>query len=305
MRAAFIRTLSELARRDPRVALLTGDLGYTVVEPFAEEFPDRFFNVGVAEQNMVGIATGMAEAGLLPFTYSIATFSALRPYEFIRNGPVAHRLPVRVVGVGGGFEYGHAGFTHHALEDLAALRVFPELALIVPADGEQASAAMRATYDRPGPIYYRLGKEDRELVPGLGGRFRLGRLELLAEGDDALAFVAVGPIVLEALAAASALAGEGLRASVAVVSSLNPAPEGDLVALLRRHRAVLALEEHYRVGGLGSLVSELAAEHGLGCRVERCGVAERPRVSGSRGHLRRLCRISSEALVERARALAG
>jgi transketolase len=302
MRAAFIKTLMSLAGRDPRVMLLTGDLGYTVVEPFAEAFPDRFYNVGVAEQNMVGLATGMAEAGLLPFSYSIATFSALRPYEFIRNGPVAHQLPVRVVGVGGGFEYGHAGFTHHALEDIGALRLFPQLAVIVPADGAQAAAAMQATFDRPGPIYYRLGKEDREVVQGLDGRFRLGRLELLAEGD-AVALIATGPIVLEALAAASVLRERGVRPSVAVVSSFNPSPVDDLAELLRGHRIALTIEEHYRVGGLGSLVSEIVAERGLGCRVERCGVDVRPPVSGSRDHLRRLCRISGDALVERALAL--
>src|SRR5579864_4783610 len=113
MRQRFIRTLIDLAAADSRVVLLTGDLGYTVVEPFNERFPDRFFNLGVAEQNMVGVATGLAEAGYIPFVYSIATFASLRPFEFIRNGPVAHRLPVRIVGIGMGFEYGHDGPTHH------------------------------------------------------------------------------------------------------------------------------------------------------------------------------------------------
>src|SRR5215207_10205432 len=106
MRPQFAQGILELADRDDRVVLLTGDLGYTVLEPFAERFPDRFYNVGVAEQNMVGLATGLAEAGFVPFCYSIATFGTLRPYEFIRNGPLAHDLPVRIVGVGGGFDYG-------------------------------------------------------------------------------------------------------------------------------------------------------------------------------------------------------
>src|SRR4051812_22287055 len=118
MRAAFLRTLTELAARDERIVLLTGDLGFAAIEPFKDTFPERFFNVGVAEQNMIGIATGLAEAGFLPFAYSIATFAVLRPFEFIRNGPIMHDLPVRIVGVGGGFEYGHAGPTHHALEDV-------------------------------------------------------------------------------------------------------------------------------------------------------------------------------------------
>ena len=128
MRYAFVTTLLELAERDERILLLTGDLGFTVLEPFAEKFPyrsdlrrNRFFNVGVAEQNMVGVGTGLAEAGYIPFLYSIATFAAIRPYEFIRNGPALHRLPVRIVGVGGGFEYGSAGPTHWALEDIALM----------------------------------------------------------------------------------------------------------------------------------------------------------------------------------------
>src|SRR5262245_52293790 len=124
----------ELAERDPRVLLLTGDLGFRALEPFAARFPGRFFNVGAAEQNMVGLATGLAEAGFVPFVYSIAPFATLRPFEFIRNGPVLHRLPVRVVGTGGGFEYGVAGPTHHALEDVGTLRTQPGLTVLAPAD---------------------------------------------------------------------------------------------------------------------------------------------------------------------------
>src|SRR5256712_11111775 len=127
MRRAFVNTLVELAERDPRILLLTGDLGYVALEPFAERFPDRFFNVGVAEQNMVGLATGLAEAGFTPFVYSIATFASMRPYEFIRNGPVLHELPVRIVGMGGGLDYGPNGMTHYALEDVALMRAQPEL----------------------------------------------------------------------------------------------------------------------------------------------------------------------------------
>ena len=126
MRQAFIAELVACAARDPRVMLLTADLGFMVVEPFARAFPDRFVNVGVAEQNMIGIATGLAEAGFTPFCYSIAAFATQRPYEFIRNGPVAHGLPVRIVGIGGGFDYGSAGATHQRL--LAAYRkVWPTL----------------------------------------------------------------------------------------------------------------------------------------------------------------------------------
>src|SRR2546422_6362625 len=141
MRGAFIRGLVEIADRDPRVLLVTGDLGFTVIEPFADRYPERFFNAGVSEQNMVGLATGLAEAGRIPFVYSIATFATLRPYEFIRNGPIAHHLPVRIVGIGGGFDYRTQGLTHHALEDIGVLRVQPGITIVAPADATQKASA--------------------------------------------------------------------------------------------------------------------------------------------------------------------
>src|SRR5215831_18622294 len=134
MRKASVETLADIARSDERVVLLTGDLGFMVLEPFMKAFPERFLNAGVAEQNMVGMATGLAEAGYIPFVYSIVPFSVLRPFEFIRNGPIYHRLPVRVVGIGEGFDYGHNGFTHFALEDVGTMRIQPGITTMVPAD---------------------------------------------------------------------------------------------------------------------------------------------------------------------------
>jgi len=300
MRGAFTRTLLELAEQDPRILLLTGDLGYTVLEPFAERFPDRFFNVGVAEQNMVGLATGLAEAGLIPFCYSIATFISLRPYEFIRNGPILQRLPVRIVGVGGGFEYGTAGATHHALEDVGVMRLQPGLTVIAPADYEQARTAVLATWARPGPIYYRLGKDDKTTVPGLGGRFELGRAQLIRDGTD-LMIITMGSVASEAASAAAALADQGISCTVGVVASVNPAPVDDLAALLARFPLVLTVEAHYVTGAVGSLVSEVVAERGLGCRVVRCGVRVTPDgLSGSQGYLHQMHGLSSNAIVRTA-----
>ncbi|RVC72585.1 hypothetical protein EN745_34195 [Mesorhizobium sp. M4A.F.Ca.ET.022.05.2.1] len=170
MRREFIAKLCELAARDPRIMLLTADLGFSVVEPFAQAYPDRFVNVGVAEQNMIGIATGLAEAGFLPFCYSIATFATLRPYEFIRNGPVAHELPVRIVGVGGGFDYGTGGSTHHSLEDIAVMRALPGMMVLAPVDGPQAAAALDCVWSAPSPVYFRLGKDSPQGAIS-GGRF--------------------------------------------------------------------------------------------------------------------------------------
>lgn len=298
MRAAFAATLLELAERDPRILLLTGDMGFAVLEPFAERFPERFFNVGVAEQNMVGLATGLAEAGHVTFTYSIATFASLRPYEFVRNGPALHELPVRMVGIGGAFDYGPNGISHFALEDVGVMRLQPHVTVVVPADAAQTRPALRALDDVEGPVYLRLGKQ-ADPVPGLHGRFRLGRAELIGEGTD-VAILTMGTVAAEGVRAAERLAEVGVNATVAVVSSFNPAPVDDLVALLETVPLAVTLEAHYATGGLGSFVAELMADRGLAGRLVRCGVVGMPsgRV-GSQRYLHAQHGLDAESVVER------
>lgn len=303
MRNSFIKELADIASENERVVLLTADLGYTVLEEFADRNPKQFFNVGVAEQNMLGVATGLAEAGFIPFAYSIATFATLRPYEFIRNGPVLHNLPVRIVGVGGGFEYGAAGPTHHALEDIAVLRVFPDLTIVAPADVAQAKTALRSTWENSGPVYYRLGKNEKASVAGLDGRFTLGRAETARSGKDLL-IISTGAIATEASAAAEMLAAEGISCELVVAASINPSPEADLVAALERFPVALTVEAHYISGGLGSLVSEIVAEQGVACRIERCGVRTGWRgVGGGESYLNRMHGISSDTIAERVRTV--
>lgn len=299
MRATFVRTLVELAEEDERIVLLTGDLGFTVVEPFAERFPDRFFNVGVAEQNMLGVATGLAEAGFVPFTYSIATFVTLRSYEFVRNGPVLHRLPVRIVGVGGGLEYGMNGLTHYALEDIAVMRAQPGMTVLAPADFEQARSALIESRSVPGPIYFRLGKNETEKVPDLDGRLRLGAVEQIGDGHE-IAVVASGSIAREARSAVELLETQGRRSRLIVAACLNPSPTKALVAALRNVAVAITVEAHYLSGGLGSLVSEVVAESELGCRVVRCGVEGIPDRVGSEAFLNDLHGLSASAIARTA-----
>jgi transketolase len=303
MRGTFIRTLTELAEKDRRIFLLTGDLGFMALEPFIERFPDRYINVGVAEQNMVGLATGLAEAGFIPFCYSIVTFACLRPYEFIRNGPLAHRLPVRIVGVGGGMEYGHNGVTHYGLEDIAVMRTQPGMTLVAPADAAQTANALKQTYQLPGAVYYRLGKDDRIPVPGLDGRFSLGNNEVVRDGRDILV-ISTGAITVEACKMADQLAAQGVGARVVVVSTLNPAPTQDLVAHLRDFRRVIAVEAHYQNGGLGSLVAETIAENRLNCTLVRRSVQDMPDgTSGSQAFMQRKNGIDDEALITTAKTM--
>lgn len=296
MRTALLKSLCELAAADPRVMLLTADLGWSVVEPFAKAFPDRFLNVGVAEQNMLGVATGLAIEGKVPFVYSIATFSSMRCYEQFRDGPVLHQLPVRVIGVGGGFSYGHAGPTHHAIEDLTIARTQPGATVLAPADPAQTRSVILNSRDIPGPIYLRVDKGSYPDLPGLDGRFELDTPELVRAGRDVL-FLAIGSIAHEALRAADALHRRGVGAAVAVLAHLGFSPGERLVALLRQHHTVLTVEEGSVAGGLGSLVAETVAHHGLRCRVHAHGVRRNlDHVTGSMDHLRRLHGIDAASL---------
>ena len=207
MRKQFVSTLIDIADRDERVVLLTADLGFMVLEPFADRHPDRFFNVGVAEANMMSLAAGMAHEGLIPFCYSIATFASMRGYEQFRNGAVLHQLAVRIVAIGGGFAYGTAGPTHHALEDIALMRVQPGVGIIAPADDGQVDRALRDHYARPQPMYLRLAKETAS-HPELNGRFRWGRLEVIGDGE--IAIVAIGSMTGVALEARRRLQAGGI-----------------------------------------------------------------------------------------------
>jgi len=259
----------ELAKNDRRILLLTGDLGYLVVEPFVELFPDRFINVGVAEQNMVGIATGLAEAGLIPFVYSIAPFAALRPFEFIRNGPVYHQLPVRIVGVGQGVEYGFNGNSHFGVDDIGVLRTQPGLTIIAPADDIQTKTAIEKTHALAGPVYFRLSKDSFE-IPDLSRDFELGQTQHIGTGKDVL-LISSGAITREAIRAADLLKEQGFSTTILIIASIAPAPIAELAAALSSFAHVFTLESHYITGGIGSLVAEVVAEHGLDVQVIRLG----------------------------------
>lgn len=298
MRAAFIRTLVELAKNDPRILLLTGDMGYMVIEPFVEQFPTRFINVGVAEQNMIGTANGLAEAGFIPFVYSITPFAVLRPFEMIRNGPVYHQFPVRIVGIGQGVEYGINGHSHYALEDVGVLRTQPSLNIIAPADDAQAASALQKTWDMPGPVYYRLSKETVN-IPALDGTFELGRAQTIRDGKDAL-IISSGAITGSAIRAAQLLEAQGVQCAIVVVASIAPPPIADLVGALARFSNVFTVEAHYTSGGVGSLIAEIIAENGIATRLTRFGFETiQSQAVGSTAYLEAANGLSPEQIAER------
>jgi len=294
-----VQAIVDAAESDGRIALLTGDLGFMALEPFRDRFPDRFFNVGVAEQNMVGLATGLAESGFRPFCYSIVPFAVFRPYEFIRDGPVLHGLPVTIVGMGGGFEYGTAGPSHFGIEDVGVMRLLQDMAVIAPADGAQATTAVHALKEWPGPAYLRLGKNDRLSVPGLDGRFEFGRVQQVREGTDVVLF-AMGAIASSVVESADQLGGQGISVSVVVVSSVVPPPVDDIRSLVSTHRLAVTVEAHVTTGGIGSLVAETIADNAATCRLLRLGVEHPYGVrGGSEEFLHRIHGLSPGAVAAR------
>ncbi len=299
MRTAFIQALARHARENPRIFLVVGDLGYSVVEPFAKEFPDRFLNAGVAEQNMTGIAAGLAAEGYHVFTYSIANFPTLRCLEQIRNDVCYHNLPVTIVAVGSGLAYGNLGFSHHGIQDIATMRCMPNLTLASPADPGETRACLGHLLQHPGPSYLRLGKAGEPALHSLP-LAGLAPIEVIS-GDRPLAIVATGSILAVALEAAEELAREAIRPSVFSVPFLTPTDQGAF-SRIWNCRNVISLEEHVLAGGLGSLLRELAPD-GIRFRSLAVNPAAAHEV-GSQSYLRQRNGLTAAALLAAARTLA-
>jgi transketolase len=259
MRNAFLDTLYELALHDARIMFITGDLGFRVVEKFMENRPNQFLNAGVAEQNMTGIAVGMALSGRICCTYSIANFPTLRCLEQIRNDICYHDANVKVVSVGGGFAYGAMSVTHHAMEDLGVMRCLPNLMVIAPGDPVETRAATRAIVAHKGPVYLRLGKAGEPTVHPGEISFQIGKAIRCREGDD-VTLISTGGMLWTAVQAAEKLAADGIQTRVLSMHTLKPLDEEAVLVAARTTGAVLTLEEHSIVGGLGSAVAELFAE---------------------------------------------
>jgi transketolase len=274
MRTAFIDTLCTLAEGDERIWLLTGDLGYSVLERFAVRFPDRYVNVGVAEQNMTGMAAGLARSGKIVFTYSIANFPTLRCLEQIRNDVCYHQANVKVVAVGGGFAYGSLGYSHHGLEDLGIMRTLPHMTVIAPGDPAETQLATRAVVQWPGPCYLRIGKAGEPKVHETEPPFQVGRAITVRPGSD-VTLISTGAILKETLATAEQLTADGIDARVLSMHTLKPLDKDAIHRASRETSAIVTVEEHSIIGGLGSAVAEVLAELGPSrLRFRRFGVPD-------------------------------
>jgi transketolase len=272
MRTETIDALTDYARAHPDVMLLTADLGYSVLERFAEALPAQYANVGVCEQAMAGIAAGLALSGRRVVIYSIANFPTLRCLEQLRNDVGYHDLPVTVIAVGGGLAYGAQGYTHHGVEDLAIMAMLPNMMVTCPADPHEACALLPQLLDRRRPAYLRLGRAGEAVLHAPGTPITLGQASWLRHGTD-IALLATGPILGRALAAANALAGEGVSVGVASFPTVRPL-DAAAVRAPADYRAVLTIEEHAVEGGFGSRVAEALFTAGLSPRFGKFGVTD-------------------------------
>lgn len=295
MRTAFINELILQARVNPKIFLVVGDLGFSVIEPFAEEFPDRYLNAGVAEQNMTTVAAGLASEGYHVFTYSIANFPTLRCLEQIRNDIAYHNLPVTITAVGGGVAYGNLGYSHHAVQDIAVMRTLPNLTVFSPADPGETTECLRLILQRGRPSYLRLGKAGEtklhESHDVTKGPIRL------RDGTAAVAFVATGSVLKSALQAADILALRGMEIAVYSCPVLSNEMPGNFKPLWR-HQKIISVEEHGFAGGLGSFLKELCPAD---VEVHLAAIPEsNAALVGSQEFLRKQAGIDADSLAQHA-----
>ena len=259
-RETFGRTLLELGRENPDIVVLGGDLNKsTVINLFAEEFPDRFFDTGPAEQNMMSIAAGLASSGKTVFASTFAVFGSGRPYDQIRIGISQARLNVKIVVTHAGITTGEDGMSAHGIEDLSLMCALPSFTVIVPADGPETAQAVRKAAATPGPFYVRLSRPATPIVHEGDFDFTIGRAEALRQGGDAT-IIACGTMVNTALAAAQTLDAEGIDCRVLNMSTLQPIDAEAIAAAARETGAIVTAEEHLRHGGLSSIVAQTLAE---------------------------------------------
>lgn len=301
-RDVFGETLVELCNEDARVVVLDGDLANsTKSDKVALARPDRFFMMGIAEQNLAGVAAGMATVGLIPWVSSFAAFLASRDLDQIRVVIAQPRLNVKLAAHYSGILTGYTGKTHQVVNDIAIMRSMPNMTVIAPCDGEETRAAIRAATSWQGPVYMRLTRDPVRTATTPGAAFEVGRAYLMKEGTD-LAIVSTGTQTVRALEAADLLLQEGIGASVLHVPTIKPLDEEAIVALARRVPAVLACEEHSVLGGLGGAVAEVLAAHHP-TRVTRLGIRDVDGESAPNDALLEKYGLNSQAIATHAREL--
>lgn len=302
MRKVCLDTMESLGRQFPDFITMGAD-GRSIFERFAKSFSNRYVDVGISEQNLIGVATGLARSGRVVFVSAIASFLLRRAYEQIRIDICNANLPVKMVGVGGGVSYGALGSTHHMIEDIALVRSLPNMAVFIPSDAHDAVEALKASFAWKGPAYIRLGTGDEPYLHNNSSSFQIGKPEVLCDGNDFIIF-ATGICVSEALKASLHLKAEGYDVGVINVHTMKPFHEKKIIELTEGKKAVLVVEEHSIMGGLGSIIAEVISKH-LFCPLERMGIDDRPALIGNREDLLDYYQLTYKHIIKRIKQLAG
>jgi transketolase len=305
MRAKFNETLLSIARKDERIFMILADIGYGEIEGFANAFPDRYFNVGVAEQNMTGVACGVAMEGNIAVTYSIANFPTLRCLEQIRNDVCYHRANVKIVIIGGGLAYGALGVSHHSTEDLAIMRSLPDMVVVAPADLKEAEAATHAMIAHDGPVYFRCGYKKEPDLHEDPIDFTFGKAIQVRDGKD-VTLIGTGTITYHAHLAAQLLEKSGIDARVLSMHTVKPIDREAIISAARETGAIVTVEEHNIMGGLGGAVAEVLADAGLGVKFKRIALPDTyVHIVGSHHWLLEKFGFSPESIAAESKALLG
>lgn len=303
MRKTSLDSVYELAKRDERVVFIGSDLGPGVLDSMKKEMPDRFYMEGVSEQHIIGMAAGMAMEGFIPYINTIATFLTRRCYEQVALDLCLQDLPVRLIASGGGVVYAPLGPTHLAIEDIAIMRVLPNMAVVACCDAEEMKRFMATTLDWPHPIYIRLAKGGDKVVSDAKHGFEIGKAILMREPGKGL-FISTGVMTQVALQAAEQLHAEGIECGVLHMHTIKPLDEKALAQLLPAVDAVVTVEEHTRIGGLGSAVLEYCNDYmpQQGTKMIRIGIPDQfAKKYGSQESLLKNWGITSDALCENMR----
>lgn len=303
MRDAFVRALLREMENDPRVLLLTGDLGFGVLKPFWERYPERIINVGIAEQGMVGMAAGLSMTGRKVIVYSIGNFPTLRPLEQIRNDCAYNGADVKIVCVGGGFVYGSLGMSHHATEDISIMRALPGVTCFAPGDPAETEAVVPEMLDMCGTCYLRIGRSNEPNVhKGMVTGWKTPKALTVRKGTD-IAVLSTGGVLSETAKAAETLEKRGVSAEVLSFPCFKPLDEGKILELADCFRHILTVEENNVTGGFGSAVCEVISGAGKPCAVRRIGLPDRYACEvGDQAYLRDIYGISAEKIAETAEA---
>ena len=299
-REAYGQALEELGAVRQDVVVLDADLSKsTKTSMFQSKYPERFFNAGIAEQNLMGLAAGFAAAGKVPFASTFAVFATGRAYDQIRNSICYPRLNVKIAATHAGITVGEDGGSHQALEDINLMRGLPNMTVLVPADGPEAKNAVKAAAEYEGPVYIRLGRSGVPTITDADAPFVIGKGRVMREGSD-VTLIGCGMMVAKALEAADALAEEGVSAAVIDMSTIKPIDRELIVEWAKKTGAIVTAEEHNVIGGLGSAVAEVLVEEAL-VPMERVGIEDVFGESGTGGELVEKYRLTAEHILEKAR----